>query len=51
MHEAALKISYNGKSAFEELPHEENSVSFFIFFKQICFNASKEFDNFGDRNI
>ena len=51
MHERALKITYNGKSAFKELCHKENSVSFFIFFKQICFNASKEFVNFGDRNV
>ena len=50
MHERALKITYSGTSAFQELLHRENSASFFIF-KQICFNASQEFANFGDRNV
>ena len=51
MHERALKITYNGTSAFQELVHNENSATFFIFLKQICFNALQEFANFGDRNV
>ena len=31
MHERALKITYNGTPAFQELIHEENSASFFSF--------------------
>ena len=31
MHERALKIRYDGTSAFQELLHIENSASFFIF--------------------
>ena len=31
MHETALKITYSGTSAFQELLHKENSASFFIF--------------------
>ena len=50
MHERGLKIKYNGTSAFQELLHKENSAFFFIF-KQICFNASQEFANVGNRNV
>ena len=50
MHERALKITYNGTSAFQELLQKENSASF-SFFKQICFNASQEFANFVDRKV
>ena len=50
MHERALKITYNGTSAFQELLLKENSASF-SFFKQVCFNASQEYANFGERNI
>ena len=50
IHERALKITYNGTSAFQELLHKENSASF-SFFKQVCFNALQEYANFGERNI